>query len=376
MRTLLGMPLTAQQQVAVLGRYGFAVEADGDALSVRPPRDRIDVREACDVAEEVLRGVGIDSLGQELPPPAPAVDEPPLYDLRRDALQVFMALGYRAAVSYSLVDPSLLAMLGQPAEVEIANALSVDLGALRTTLRAGLLQAVARNLARGVGEIALVEAGRVFHRSRTGILEDESLAFILCGDRAPISRFPRQPVDFFDLKGDLEAGLAALRISDVTFRPGTDTALHPGRQAEVWADERRLGAIGEVHPKIAEQLGIEVRTLIGEISLGAVLAAHGDLVARPLPRYPALLRDVAVVVDDAVPYTAVRQEVREVLGGLLAADALFDVFAGTPVPPGKKSLALRLTLQSPDRTLTEADAEEALSRLLRRLADRFGAHLR
>ncbi len=375
-RTLLGMPLTVEEQASALRSLGFAVESAADRFAVSPPRDRIDVREACDVAEEVLRGVGIGKLDVELPPPAPAADEPAVYYLRRHAMQVFMALGYRVAVSYSLVDPSLLATLGQPAEAAVANALSVDLSALRTTLRAGLLQALARNLARGVGEIALVEAGRVFHRSRADVVEEENLAFALCGPRAPISRFGQQPADFFDLKGDLEAALAALRIPDVHVRPGSDPALHPGRQAEVLSGERRLGTLGELHPRVAQQLGISERALVGELSLEAMLAAQVALVARPLPRYPALVRDVALVVDEDLPYEVVRQEVREVLGDLLAADALFDVFAGAPVPSGKKSLALRLTLQSPERTLTEADAEEALSRLLQRLADRFGARLR
>ncbi len=375
-RTLLGMQLTPEEQAAALRGFGFAVEVAGEKLAVQPPRDRIDVREACDVAEEVLRGVGIDRLGQELPPPAPPVAEPPLYRLRSDALRAFAALGYRVAVSYSLVDPSLLAMLSKPAEVEIANALSVDLGALRTTLITGLLQAIARNQARGVDEIALVEAGRVFHRSPAGVTERECLAFALCGDRVPLSRFPRHEADFFDLKGDLEAALAALRIGGAQVRPGQDPAFHPGRQAEIYVGERQLGVIGELHPQIAQRLGIAGRAFAGEISLEEALAARDDLTAKPLPRYPALVRDVALVVDEDLPYNAMRQEVQETLGDLLAAEALFDVFVGVPVPPGKKSLALRLTLQRPDRTLTESDAEQALSRLLQRLADRFGARLR
>ena len=144
-----------KRQAAALESLGFSVDVTEDSLLVRAPRDRIDVREACDVAEEVLRGVGIDRVAAELPPPAPAVAEPEIYGRRRSALGAFMALSYRVAVSYSLVDPGLLARIGQPAEVTIANALSGDLAALRTTLRLGLLQAVARNLARGVGEIAL-----------------------------------------------------------------------------------------------------------------------------------------------------------------------------------------------------------------------------
>ncbi len=375
-RTLLGLDLTAERQAAALESLGFSVDVTEDGLRVRAPRDRIDVRGACDVAEEVLRAVGIDRVAAVLPPPAPAVAEPEIYGLRRSALGAFMALGYRVAVGYSLVDPELLARIGQPAEVTIANALSGDLAALRTTLRLGLLQAVARNLARGVGEIALCEAGRVFHRQGGEVLEEESLGFTLCGPRAPLSRFGQQPVDFFDLKGDLEAALSALRVSDVEMRAGSDAALHTGRQAEVFAAGRRLGSIGEVHPDIAEQLGISERVLIGEISLQAVLASERPLVARPLPRYPALVRDVALVVDEQLPYDEVRREVADVLGGLLAADALFDVFVGAPVPPGKKSLALRLWLRSPERTLAEADAEEALANLLRRLGDRFGAHLR
>ncbi len=374
-RRLLGMDLGTQEQIASLRRLGFEAEGERE-LQVRPPYWRIDVTEPWDVAEEVLRSVGVDRLPEELPPPAPRVAEPPHYALRLEALGAFESLGYRDALSYSLCEPGELEILGRPAEVEIANPLSLDMQALRTTLWQGLLQAVRHNLGRGRQDIALCEAGRVFHRAGDAVLEADMLALVLTGTRLPFGRYDAERVDFFSLKGDIEAALTFLRIGDLSFAPSQDKALHPGRQADVYSSGRFLGRLGEIHPAVAKQLDIDLPVMLAEFRLDDLAAAQGVAQAKSLPRYPALIRDLAVVVDQAVTYGRLRQVLRAALGELLVAETLFDVFTGPPVPDGKKSLALRLTLQSPERTLTEADAEAAIARALKAVGEQCGAQLR
>lgn len=372
---LLGLQLSAGEQARALESLGFSVAVQQD-LAVTPPYWRIDVLEPWDVAEEVLRAVGIDRLREELPPPAPRVAEPPLHPVRLAALAACESLGYRDALSYALCDPRELALLGRPAEVEVANPLSLERQALRTTLWQGLLGAVRHNLARGRQEIALCEAGRVFHRSGGEVREEEMLALALCGSRLPFGRFDPEPVDFFSLKGDVEALLALLGVGDLTFTASGDPALHPGRQAEVRSDGRALGILGALHPALAKAFDIEAPVLLAEFPLAALHSAQTEQQATPLPRFPALIRDLAVVVDQAVTYGRLRQVLRAALGEVLVAETLFDVFTGPPVPEAKKSLALRLTLQSPERTLTEADAEAALARALTALGEQCGAQLR
>ena len=374
-RRLLGIDLAAAEQSAALRRLGFEVRGERE-LEVTPPYWRIDVAEPWDVAEEVLRSVGMDRLPEELPPTAARVAEPPLYALTLEALAAFEALGYRDALSYSLCDPRELAILERPAEVEIANPLSGDMRALRTTLWQGLLQAVRHNLGRGRQEIALCEAGRVFQRAGDDVVETDMLAVALAGARMPFGRYDPEHVDFFSLKGDVEGALALLRIGDLRFAEGTDPALHPGRQAEVFSGQRRVGRLGELHPAAAKALDIDVPVFLAEFSLEDLAATEAAAEARPLPRFPALIRDLAIVVDQAVTYGRLRQVLRAALGELLVAESLFDVFTGPPVPDGKKSLALRLTLQSPERTLTEADAESAIARALKALGEQCGAQLR
>ena len=374
-RRLLGIDLAAGDQTEALRRLGFDVQG-GQELRVTPPYWRIDVEEPWDVAEEVLRSVGVDRLPEELPPPAPRVAEPPLHGLRLEALAAFEALGYRDALSYSLCDPRELQILGRPAELELANPLSGDMQALRTTLWQGLLQAVRHNLDRGRQEIALCESGRVFHRKGDLVEETDMLALALAGTRMPFGRYDPEKVDFFSLKGDVEAAMTILRIGDLAFAPGEDPALHPGRQAEVRSRQNLLGRFGELHPAVAIALDIDVPVFLAEFRLADIGQAQAASRSTALPRFPALIRDLAVVVDQAVTYGRLRQVLRAALGELLVAESLFDVFTGPPVPDGRKSLALRLTLQSPERTLTEADAEAAIARALKALGEQCGAQLR
>lgn len=380
-RTLLGIELDDGEQVAALGRLGFAAHVAGGKIAVEPPPHRPDVRMLADVAEEVLRAVGIERLGERLPPLGMTLPEPEPYTLRLEALEAFVRLGYRQTVSYSLEDPRVLEAIGRPLTVRLANPLAADASALRPTLLTGLLAAVRRNHAHGVEDVALVEAGTVFSRGPGDeVREEPRIALALFAEGGTRrSRFAEEPADFFALKGDVLAGLSALRVAALQSVRSSDPLLHPGRQARLLSAGQEIGTYGEVHPALAETLSLPARVLLAEFSLLSIATARIAQTARPLPRFPALWRDVAVVVSDSVAWQDVETAVREAAGPLLEELHLFDVYPGgdgRAVPSGQSSLGLRLQLRSPERTLTDGDAEDALTRVLGALEREVGARLR
>lgn len=378
-RRLLGLALSAKEQAAALERLDFSVRLSDDRLNVRPPSHRPDVRIGADVVEEVLRGVGIERLSEELPALGEAQMEPPRYGWRQEMLEAFLRVGYRQTMSYSFEDPELAAVLGNRDPVRLQNPLAPDAAALRTTLLGGLIVALRRNIAHGTHEVALVEAGTVFW-SQGGAMQEEMRAAVLLhdpGDRA--SRFSFEPADFFSFKGDVMAALGSLHVADARVEPSDDERLHPGRQASVIAGGREIGLFGELHPALAQRLSLPPGVLLGEFALDVMRESAGRGTVRPLPRYPALWRDLAVVLPAAVRYVDVETTARSAAGTLLEDISLFDVYeggVGRPVSEGSVSLALRIVLRSPERTLSEHDAEETLGRVLDALAKSFGARLR
>lgn len=378
-RTLLGMDLSHAEQAEALEQLGFTVQASPGQLEVGVPPHRPDVRMLADVAEEILRAVGIDRLPEEVLPPSATLPEPPGYLLRLDALDAFVRLGYRETMSYSLEDPKTLDVLARLPAVRVLNPLSSDASVLRTTLLPGLLGALRRNLAYGVREIALVEAGQTFAPASEAPVEEARIATLLFAQEAPPSRFQSELPDFFSLKGDVLAALEELRVPEPDVAPGTDPMLHPGRQATVRAAGVEIGCFGELHPAVAQRLSLPPGVLVAELSLAAIARAQARPTVRPLPRYPALSRDLAVVVRDSVPYGQVAEVARGAAGSLLEELHLFDVYEGAegrPVPAGSRSMALRLLLRSPERTLTEEDAGRIMAEVLEALARTCDARLR
>src|SRR5262249_30191399 len=184
--------------------------------------------------------------------------------------------------------------------------------------------------------------------------------------------------DFFDLKGVVEALASDLHLPEVTYRKSTAAYLHPGRAAELLIRGRSVGSFGELHPRVAEAFGLGERAVLAaELDLEALLAAVPDRsVYGPLPRFPAALRDIAVIVDEAVPAERVEQELHAAGGDLLREVRLFDLYRGESIPAGKKSLAYALTYQAEDRTLTDTDVEQAHQKIESRLGHVLGAQIR
>ncbi|RMD79707.1 MAG: phenylalanine--tRNA ligase subunit beta, partial [Gammaproteobacteria bacterium] len=387
---LLGVSLDAEALAAGLGRLGLAVDRGEPARwRVTPPSHRFDLGLEEDLVEEAARLHGYQRLPQALP--RVPLELPPAPEGRLDPERVRALLverGYHEAVTYSFVDPELLARLDpERRPLALANPIAADLAVMRTTLWAGLLQALARNRKRQQERVRLFELGRRYLPAPPGeeppedgapVTEEAVVAAVAWGPVWPEQwGLEARPVDLFDLKGDLEALLALTgRPEAYRFVAREHPALHPGRSAALLAPEGEVaGWLGELHPRLVEALELGQAPQLLELRLA-------DLEPVALPRYrapsrfPAVRRDLAVVVPEEVPAGAVAEAVREAAGEVLQELRLFDVYRGKGVESGKKSLAMGLTLQDFSRTLTDQEVDAVVGRVVEALGRRFQAKLR
>jgi phenylalanyl-tRNA synthetase beta chain len=389
LEALLGTPVPAAEAVRILSALGFGVEtSSADALTVSVPARRPDVDREEDLIEEVARIRGYDQIPASMPHvaasrPAESRSEAVERRLRTAAT----AAGLSEVLNYSFVSEKELQavdphrILGNP--IPLRNPLSAEQSVMRTSLLPGLLQNLSLSLRHQSLDVRLYELGRVYRpgmgagRSQPAV-EELRLAGVLTGRRAGVSwNAPKENVDFYDAKGAVEDLLQAVGAR-ATFDPARDhAALHPRAAAWVTAGDRRLGAVGELHPRVAEKLNVPPgifafdldATALEEVSVR--VPTYGGL-----PRFPAVLRDLAVVLEDKVEAATVVRAVRVAGGGLVEEVLLFDVYRGAPIPAGRKSLALAIRYRAPDRTLTDAEAIAAHERIVVALAREVGAELR
>jgi phenylalanyl-tRNA synthetase beta chain len=371
---LLGERVDEPAASSLLQRLGFEVQERDGELDVGVPYFRhYDVGREADLIEEVARVFGLDKLPSTLPSRERAVGGlTRVQKLRRLAEDTLRGRGLDEVVTYSLTSPSFVELLRLPAGdprrrvLQLANPMSEDRSAMRTTLLCGLLEAARHNLDRDAAELRLFEVGRVFFSNGQERLPDERLGLgvLLAGTFQPATwRSPERPADFFAIKGLLVGLLEALRV-DWRLAEGGPSFLHPGRSAEILAGGRDAGWMGELHPVTAQAFGIEVPTAALELDLDAVLhAASGPPRYEDLITFPAVFQDIAVVVDEAVAAQTVVDTVRAAGGPELRTARVFDVYQGEQVGGGRKSVALRLEFRAADRTLTDDEVAERRERI-------------
>jgi phenylalanyl-tRNA synthetase beta chain len=385
---ILGMEIPQADQVAYLGRLGFGVEVDGDDLQVSVPADRYyDVTREIDLIEEVGRLHGFD---RHLPTTLPRVGEGKVgrlnrtQRLRRRAEDELRDLGFDQIVGWSFNNPGEAGRLRieepdpRAEPILVANPLSDEGAAMRTTLLGSLLDVAARNLARGAEAVALFEAGAVYLRGAppesggplagnfpgdtpAPVTEPHRYGALAVGPLVPRSwRGGGEPVDFFALKGVLEALAAGLGCPPLEFEPATEPFLHPGRSAAVSIGGAPLGWLGEVHPLVCRTWDIDAAVGF-EIDAAPLLAAAtlGEEAFEDVTTFPAALRDLAVVVSSDTSAATVRAAVLAGGGELLRAAEVFDLYEGAQLGEGKKSLALSLEFRAADRTLTDEEVDAA-----------------
>jgi phenylalanyl-tRNA synthetase beta chain len=365
---LLGLELKPSKIGELLGKFGFSCGVSGETLEVTVPYWRLDVEIPADLVEEVARAVGYDQLPSRLMgDPLPPQRRDRSLELEERVRDVLVGLGLTEVINYSLTSPESVARLSpqdEPEYIELSNPISRGRRAMRRTLMDLLLENVATNQ-RHSDSIAIFELGRVYlpeQLDAEGLpQEPRRLGIALAGLSGARSwAAGERPVDFFDLKGIVEELLSQLGIkrSQVHFKPGATSTFHPGRCAELLVEGERLGPLGEVHPQVAEAFDLKGRVYLAELDLERLLVqAAEERLYRPLPRFPAVRMDLAVVVDEKVPAQQVERLIRENGGALLEDVVLFDLYRGEPVPAGKKSLAYALTYRARDRTLTDEEAQ-------------------
>jgi phenylalanyl-tRNA synthetase beta chain len=290
-------------------------------------------------------------------------------------------------VNYSFVSEKELAAAGEKVKpIVLMNPLSADQAAMRTTQHVGLLQNVARNLRHQVSSVRIYEIGRVYlpdprggEGTRPPAREVPTLSGALYGrrDERGWSGGKDMMVDFYDAKGAVEAVLASAGIGEAKWAPVEAARYHPRASAEVTVGRDRVGTVGEIHPRVAKAFDVPAGTYLFELDLEKVNALARLFPAfKPLARFPAVLRDLAVVVPVELAHEEVRQVIVEV-GKPLVEDAIvFDVYTGKPIPEGKKNVAYALRYRAPDRTLTDAEVAEAHQRIVSEVNKRLGASLR
>jgi phenylalanyl-tRNA synthetase beta chain len=390
---LLGMFISQADQKTYLERLGFEVQEAGEDLEVVVPPDRYyDVTREVDLIEEVARVHGID---EHLPTTLPAVGGAVgglsrEQRLRRRAEDGLRDLGFDQVVGWSFTDPGEAERLRIPTDdpranpVILANPLSEDQSAMRTTLLGSLLDIAARNAARGTGAVALFESARVYLEGvgefagerAAPFAEPHRLAGIAVGPLAPRSwRGGGEDADFFALKGVLE-GLAAQLGVELGFAPVEEPFLHPGRAAAVAVGDVAVGWLGEVHPLVCRTWDLDAAVAF-ELDLAPLLAAAtvGEEGYEDVTTFPAVYQDLAVVVPAETPAAAVRAAVMAGGGELLRAAEVFDLYEGEQLGEGRKSLALNLEFRADDRTLTDEEVAERREAIKAKLGE-IGGSLR
>jgi phenylalanyl-tRNA synthetase beta chain len=388
-RRLLGMDFKIDEAANILRALEFKVEPAGtDTLKVTTPPHRTDIQAgSADLIEDLVRIHGYDRLPATL-----LADRLPEQHTNRALVleertrDILVNCGLQEAITYSLTEPAREAPLGleQGDYVRLLNPISSERSVMRQTVLAGVLDVVAANL-RHRQDVRVFEIGAVYVPQAGEKLprEPRCLALAMTGRRQ--SEFwiesensQRPALDFFDLKGVVDALCADLHIAEVTYAQSKASYLHPGKGAELVIAGKTVGSLGSLHPRVAENYALgSQEILVAQLDLESVLAA---VPARhryhPVPRYPAALRDIAVIVDETVTAEQLLKEIRAAGGDLLRDVRLFDVYRGESIPSGKKSLAYALTYLADDRTLTDKEVDKAHKKIEDRLKHVLRAQIR
>ena len=369
---LLGTDIDAAEMCRILQELGFGV--DGDIITV--PSWRGDVEHYSDLAEEVARFYGYNQI------PTTAMTGvttrggySPEQMLERSLGTVCRSLGYDEIITYSFISPTYYDKIRLPEDsplrksMKIMNPLGEDTSIMRTTVMPSMLEILTRNYNYRNKEAHLYELGRTYFEREDGMADEpKHLSLGVYG--------PEE--SFFTLKGAVETILDSIRAEDVTYvAEKSDPSYHPGRCAKVYVNGQEVGTLGQIHPLVAANYGVDAELYYADLKFDALFASRGaDPEYQPLPKFPAVTRDIAVLVDKAVTVGAMESSIQAAAKGLLKDVTLFDIYEGAKLPTGKKSVAFNLVLRADDRSLTAQEADDEVNLVLERLKNDFDAMLR
>ena len=370
---LLGTDVSADEMVRILRKLDFTVEDN----TVIVPSWRGDVRLMADLAEEVARFHGYNNIPCTLMRGETTRGGfSPEQELERRLGAICRSVGYDEIITYSFISPTYYDKIRWAEDDErrqsftILNPLGEGTSIMRTTTLPSMLEILTRNYNYRNKAVRLYELGKIYLPGGEDGLADER-KFLTLGTYG-------EGADFFRLKGVVEAVLSAVRAENVRFDADrTNPSYHPGRCARVYAGDTLIGTLGQIHPLVARNYDVDTELFCAELSLAALMNVQGaEPTYVPLPRFPAVARDIAVVCDESVTVGQLTDCIRRNARGLLKDAALFDIYRGPGIAPGKKSVAFNLTLRSDDRSLTSEDADADVAAILEGLRQELGAILR
>ena len=378
LESLLAYKIDDQKVLDILTRLGLSlVSSNDESWTFTAPSWRFDIAIEADLVEEVARVYGYNNLPSTNPVASMEMSskpevERPLSILRRH----MVSRGYQEAITYSMVEPGLLAKfdnINKP--VALVNPISADMAVMRTSLWPGLVQALQHNQNRQQSRVRLFETGQRFIPSDQGLQQQDVFAGLIYGARHPESWHGKdQPVDYFDAKGDLES-LLQMGGQSFSFEAAEHLALHPGQSAGIKLDGATVGYLGAMHPGLVKDLDLHGPVFMFEVDLASI--SMGLLPAyQTLSKFPEMRRDLAIVLDQQISVAKVTDYIQFSAGEWLKSVRLFDVYQGPGIEAGQKSLALGLTWQHPERTLTDDEVNQWVEEVVKDLSQNAGASLR
>ena len=384
---LLGISIVQSEGIMILRSLGCEVADGHEQLVVTVPSFRRDIEREEDLIEDIARHYGYERILEHMPVEATAMaSRAPVLEAERMVRGILIRAGLTEALTVSLTTPADLDRLRVPpahpwrSMVPLRNPLIEDHTHLRTTLLPGLLQAVRVNVSHSVTDAQIFEVGRTFHPSGASVAEHRRLALVMTG-RALRGAWNVPPelasVSYFHLKGAVESLFQELRVGGAAFASAPVPWLHPVRGAAVSLSGQEVGTLGELHPEVAAAYDLPPGVYAADLDLEALLqrATFRPQFA-PLPRFPAVRRDLSAIVADGVAAAEVERVIVEAGGSLLATVDVFDVYTGPPVPPGHRNLAFALSFRSNERTLSADEVDTAVRRITEALARRLRAKIR
>ncbi|SHE83156.1 phenylalanine--tRNA ligase subunit beta [Clostridium fallax] len=373
----LGTNLSKEEMKEFLDRLDLKTEISGEALKIKVPTFRIDINIKEDIAEEVARIYGYDKIPTTI---IKTTTEREPKDKKQQlddkVIDTMISSGLNQSISYSFVSPKVFDMIALEGDsilrkvVKIKNPLGEDYSIMRTTTIPSMMESLARNYSRNNEVARLFEIGKIYipNEDQTKLPEEKNILTIgLYGD-----------CDYLDLKGILENLIDALGLTKCTFvREKENVSYHPGKTANLLIGKEKAATLGEIHPDVTENYGIDTPVYMAEINLD-VLYKYANIIKeyKPLPKFPAVTRDIALLVDDEVLVQEIEDSIRKAGGSLVENVKLFDVYKGKQIPEGKKSIAYAIVYRDENKTLTDKEVNKVHDKILRALEYKLGAQLR
>jgi len=383
-RRALGIDLSAQHIAELLTRLEFTCTVEGDAVRAATPPHRMDIGEGligvADLVEEIARMYGYNNIpSTRLSAPLPPPHSQPMFTREEHLRDILTNLGLQETATYRTTSPEREARavpldvpVDQMPYVRLANPISPERSVMRRSLLTSLLEVLERNI-RLSDRLAFFEIGPVFLPRPDDVLpaEPRRVVIVLSGKRQPTNwdRPVEEVFDFFDLKGLLEQALDELHVTNISYARGEHPSFHPGKCAQLVVDGRPAGVFGELHPQVHDKFDFGANPVqAAELDLDAILVAAPVIyTAASVPAFPPVLEDLAVVVEEATPAGNVANVIRQAGGKLVTDVRLFDIFRGSQVGAGNKSMAYSITYQAVDRTLTDSEVTQVRNRIIRAL---------